>query len=122
MQNRKALDVSGGKDAEGQSVIVWNKHNGANQKWKIIYMDKAKPVPTKGFSEEFGFHISRPFYFVSRMPMKRVAECHGANNIWLRRYRKNVAAQQFFFDPVSKTLRSQQWKNYALAIQSNGGS
>jgi len=77
---------------------------------------------SKGLNTKYGFHNNRPFYFVSRMPMKRVAECHGANNIWLRRYRKNVAAQQFFFDPVSKTLRSQQWKNYALAIQSNGGS
>ena len=32
-QNGKAIDVSGGKDVEGQAVIVWNKHNGSNQKW-----------------------------------------------------------------------------------------
>ena len=54
--------------------------------------------------------------------MGRVVECHGANNIWLRRWRKNTIAQQFFFDAVSKTIRSQQWKNYGLEIQSNGGS
>jgi hypothetical protein len=57
---------------------------------------------------------------VSRMPMKRVAECHGANNIWLKRYAKGRVAQQFFFDGVSKTIRSQQWKNYAMEIQSSG--
>ena len=73
-------------------------------------------------NSEFGFQINRPFYFVSRLPMKRVAECHGANNLWLRRWRKNTIAQQFYFDEVSKTIRSQQWKNYALEIQSNGGS
>jgi hypothetical protein len=49
-------------------------------------------------------------------------ECIGANNITLRRWRKNTIAQQFYFDPVSKTIRSQQWKNRAMEIQSNGGS
>jgi hypothetical protein len=54
--------------------------------------------------------------------MKRVAEVIGANNITLKRSRKNVTAQQYFFDCTSKTIRSQQWKNYAMEIQSNGGS
>jgi hypothetical protein len=76
----------------------------------------------KGYNEEFGFHCDRPFYLRSRLPFKRVAECHGANNIWLRRWRKNTPAQQYFFDCASKTIRSQQWKNYAMEIQSNGGS
>jgi hypothetical protein len=31
MQNGKVLDVSGGKDAEGQAVIVWGKHGKVNQ-------------------------------------------------------------------------------------------
>jgi len=34
-----AMDVSGGRDKEGQNVIVWKKHNGKNQKWNIIYKD-----------------------------------------------------------------------------------
>jgi hypothetical protein len=71
---------------------------------------------------EFGFHVNRPFYFVSRMPMHRVAEAVGANNVQIRRYVKGRLGQQFFFDAVSKTIRSQQWKNYAIEIQSNGGS
>jgi hypothetical protein len=49
-------------------------------------------------------------------------ECIGANNITLRRWRKNTKAQQWYFDPVSKTIRSNNWKNYAMEIQSNGGS
>jgi hypothetical protein len=65
---------------------------------------------------------NKPFYLRSRLPMKRVAECHGANNLWLRRWRKNTTAQQFFFNCEDKTIRSNQWKNYAMEIQSNGGS
>jgi hypothetical protein len=46
-----------------------NKSNNANQRWKIIYLDKAEAIRTKGFNKEFGFHINRPFYIRSRMPM-----------------------------------------------------
>jgi hypothetical protein len=101
---------------------VWNRHNGANQRWKGVYLDKAEDTQTKGLNEDFGFHINRPFYFRSRLPMKRVVECIGANNLVLKRWRKNVTQQQFFFDGVSKTIRSQTWKNYGMEIQSNGGS
>jgi len=124
--NNKVLDVTGSKDEEGSAVIVNtqnnNKANNANQRWKIIYLDKAEKVRTKGFNKEFGFHINRPFYIRSRMPMQRVAECHGANNVWLKRWRKNVAAQQWYFDEVSKTLKNNYWKSHSLDIQSNGNS
>jgi hypothetical protein len=82
--NNKVLDVSGGKDEEGQAVIVWNRNGKGtvNQRWKIVYLDQAAKTRTKGFNKEFGFHINRPFYIRSRLPMKRVAECHGANNVW----------------------------------------
>jgi hypothetical protein len=54
--------------------------------------------------------------------MRRVAECVGANNVVLKRYTKGRAAQQFFFDQKSKTIRSNHWKNYAMEIQNNGRS
>ena len=116
MSNNKVLDVSGGKDEEGSKVIVYGNHGKVNQRWNVVYLDQAEKVQAKGLSGEFGFHINRPFYIRSRLPMKRVAECHGANNVWLRRWRKNVTAQQFYFDQASKTIRSQQWKNYAMEI------
>jgi hypothetical protein len=121
MQNGKALDVSGAKDVEGQPVIVHGKNGGSNQRWNVIYVDKAKPVPTKGYSDDFGFHINRPFYIVSRLPLKRVVQCHGATHVRLNRYIKNRKDQQYYFDSVSKTIRSNNWKNYAMEIQSNGG-
>jgi hypothetical protein len=54
--------------------------------------------------------------------MKRVAEAIGAVHFRIRRYRKGDTGQQFYFDPVSKTIRSQKWKNYAIEIQGNGGN
>jgi len=79
---------------------------GLEQKWKVVYVDKAPKTETKGLNEEFGFHINRPFYIVSELPFNRVAESIGANNITLKRWRKNVLAQQWYFDEVSKTIRS----------------
>jgi hypothetical protein len=60
---------------------MWNKHNGANQRWSIVYVDQASKVPTKGLDTKFGLHINRPFFIVSRMPMRRVASASGPNGI-----------------------------------------
>jgi hypothetical protein len=107
IENKKCLDVTGSQDTEGQAVRVYGRTNNANQRWKVLYQDQAGKIATKGLDKEFGFEINRPFYFVSNMPMKRVAECVGANNVILRRYVKNRLGQQFYFDGVSRTIRSQ---------------
>jgi hypothetical protein len=115
-RNGKALDVSGGKDEEGRPVIVWNKHNGANQKWGVVYLDEAEKIQTKGLNEDFGFHVNRPFYIKSRMLFGRVAELVGASNIVLKRYVKGRTEQQFYFDGATKTVKSQRYKNKSLDI------
>jgi len=107
IQDERCMEVSGNKDAEGQKVIVSKRQDNANQRWRVVYVDKASKEPTKGLNEEFGFYINRPFYLVSRLPMRRVAECVGHNNVQLKRYVTNRTAQQFYFDQVSKTIRSQ---------------
>jgi len=73
-------------------------------------------------NENFGFHINRPFYIRSRLPMQRVAETVGAANIALKRFAKGRIAQQFVFDGASKQIRSNHWKNYCMEFQSIGGS
>ena len=103
-------------------MIVWNRHGGKNQRWKVLYTDKAKDIQTKGLNEDFGFQVNRPFYIRSRMLFKRVLQCHGANNIALNRYAKTNKAQQWFFDGATKTIKNNQWKTHSLNIQSNGGS
>jgi hypothetical protein len=42
------LDITGGRDKEGNNVITWSRHNGANQKWKILYLDEKDKEPTSG--------------------------------------------------------------------------
>jgi hypothetical protein len=116
------LDVSGNKDVEGQAVQVHGNNSAVNQRWTIVYLDQADKEPTKGMNENFGFNIGRPFYIRSRLPMKRIAECVGANNVVLKRWRKNAMGQQWAFDGKTKTLVNQQWKSHSLDIQSNGGS
>jgi hypothetical protein len=120
--NNKVLDVTGGKDEEGRPVGVWTNNGGKHQKWSVVYLDTAEKDRSKGLNKDFGLHINRPFYIRSRMPMKRVIECHGANNVWLKRWRKNVTAQQWYFDEVSKTIKNNHWKSHSLDIQSNGNS
>jgi hypothetical protein len=65
-------------------------------------------------------YINRPFYLVSRLPMKRVLEAKGASNATIMRWVKNRAAQQWVFDGKSKQIKSNYWKNYGLEIQNNG--
>lgn len=75
VKTNKVFDVSGGKDAEAQKVLMWNRHNGANQRWRIVYVDQFKEQ-TKGLIEEFGLFANRPFYIRSRLPNRRMAECN----------------------------------------------
>jgi hypothetical protein len=72
------LDVTSSKDEEGASVGIQKRTNGANQRWQVIYTDKST-TQTKGLDKDFGFHINRPFYIVSRLPTNRVVEYQGGN-------------------------------------------
>jgi hypothetical protein len=49
--------------------------------------------------------------------MQRVAECVGANNIVLKKYALNRKAQEFKFDPVSKTIRGNYWTSYVFSME-----
>jgi hypothetical protein len=106
IQNKKVLDVHGNRDEEARKVIVWKRHNGSNQRWTVVYTDKAAKEQTTGYTKEWGFYINRFFYLRSRMPMRRVAELVGSD-IRLRRYTASRSRQQTWrFDITSKTIKS----------------
>lgn len=57
------MDVSGGVDTENRNVIMWNKHNGLNQQWDIIYVDEMKPEPKKGeMNDDWNLKVDWPFH------------------------------------------------------------
>jgi len=92
MWDNRVLDVYQGKDTEHQKVVVHKRHGRKNQKWQVRYIDSVVKVKSKGIVGDFGLHANRPFYIRSRLPMQRVMECIGANNLVLKRWRKNVSA------------------------------
>jgi hypothetical protein len=53
--------------------------------------------------------------------MHRVAEAVGASQVYLKRYTKGRAAQQWIFNNKDKMVRSNHWKKYCMEIPGNGG-
>lgn len=115
------MDVQGGKDAEGQNVIVWNRHKGANQRWRIVYVDSTTDQ-TKGLNKEFGFYLNRPFYIQSRMAMRRVVNVEGNYRLAIRDVNKGNKNQLWTFDGQSKTIKSVRYPDRSFNIHQNGGS
>lgn len=118
------LDVQGGTDREGQSVGASEyKKGNKSQQFKVVYADTVKAAPTKGLNEDFGFHVNRPFYIVSRLWMNRVIQQTGnGGHLRLRTMNRNEVNQRFVFDGSSKTIKSVRSKELSVAIQSQGRS
>jgi hypothetical protein len=85
--NKKVMDVSQGRDVEGQKVHAWNRHNGANQRWRIVY---TKDVRKDTRTSMWGFRVNTPFYVQSRLPHRRVLKCVGASNVTLNKLVRNT--------------------------------
>jgi len=93
-----------------------------NQRWNVLYTDKAPKPITKGLNKAFGFYVNRPFYIVSMLPMNRVVEVVQKRNIVIKsRVGKAKKTQQWVFDGVSKTIKSVQFKT-AFDIANEGKS
>jgi hypothetical protein len=119
--NHKAVDVYEGKDQEAQNIIMWKKHNGLNQKWKLVYLDDTDKEPVKGLNKQFGFFINRPFFLISAMPMGRCLTTNSANLlITSKKDNKTYKQQQFVFDGATKTILSNMWKTKAISINGSG--
>lgn len=95
----KVLDVHSGLDVQSRQVIVWNKHNGINQQWDIVYVDEQKPEPKKGeFSPKWGFYVERPFYIVSEMKSNRHITQLSSDRFTIIKTANGNKSQKFYFD------------------------
>jgi len=64
-------------------------------------------IMKEGLDKDFGFKVNKPFYIVSRLPMERVIEMVSNRYLYQRQFKTNKPTyQQWFFDPVSKTIKS----------------
>jgi len=102
----KVMEVSGKQDVEGQEVVTGSNSKAIHQQWNIIYTDKEVEMKTKGVSD-WGFHIGRPFYIITKMGSGRAIEVTGGRNLVLKWKAWNKVSQQFFFDNKTKTIKSQ---------------
>jgi len=91
------MDVSGAKDVENQNIHMWNKHNGNNQKWDIVYVDEMAKEPTKGeMNTDFGFKVETPFHIVSKLKSGRYIDLVGRNMVIKTSNGRNT--QEWYFD------------------------
>lgn len=120
MQNNKVFDVAGGADKEGNDVIVWGRHNGMNQRWRIIYLDEKAAEPTTGVDEDSGLYRNRPFYIISRLAKHRALTVKHASQLRITKKTKDAASQLFYFDHLTRTIKSKQYTGKSISIPSSG--
>lgn len=118
--NNKVLDVSGGHDKEGNNVITWSKHNGSNQKWKIVYLDEKDDEPTKGLDQDSGLYRNRPFYLISRLPKRRALTVASGRYLRITDKKKDNAHQIFYFDHLTRTVKSKAYTGKSISIPNRG--
>lgn len=86
---KKVLHISA--DQEGGAVWIMTKNTSMNQRWTVTYTTETKiTYIRKGHLDKgFGFLVNEPFYLRSKLPMQRVMEAVGANNVVIKKWVKN---------------------------------
>jgi len=110
------LAVTGAKDEEGVYVIAYPKKNEASFKWSIKYLDTKANYTTSGLNKGRQLHINRPFYIQSKLWLERVITVYSSKNLVIQS-RTDAPEQQWFFDQVSKTIKSVKFKDLSMDIR-----
>ena len=109
IRNTYVLDVSGGKDFDGNMVHCWKRNNSGAQRWSFVYTDsfeKSKTDESKldyrtnyKLNKEYNFYANRPFSIVTTMRSGRILTLVG-DKIVLKT-KNNQASQMWNFSPKS---------------------
>ena len=118
VKDNRVLEVQGSTDAEGHPTGLHVRHNGANQRWNVVYLDQSTREATEGLDPDFGFYRNRPFYIISRLCMRRFVEVVDGNLVISSR--KDEQSQQFQFDSETKTLVSVAFPEKSIEIMNEG--
>jgi hypothetical protein len=85
---------------------MWKNTNSVGQTWKLLYIEEMKPILKGQLDKTFGLYVKRPFYILSQLPMGRALSVVEGRNIIIRRKKDEDKDQQFYFDGVTKTIKS----------------
>jgi hypothetical protein len=104
----KAMDVSGGVDAENRNIIMYRKHGKLNQQWDIVYADEYPEEPKKGeLNKDFGLYVERPFYIVSELASNRYLDWDAlkTRNLYIKTP-NGRNTQEWWFDQKTLTIKT----------------
>jgi hypothetical protein len=114
------MDVQGAHDSENRNILMWNKHNGLNQQWDIIYVKDMPAEPKKGeMNTDFNFKVDTNFHIVSKMASGRYLDILGNNIVIKTANGRNT--QNWYFHQPSRTVRN-RGNNRSFDIQNAGRS
>jgi len=76
----------------------------------------SKGKTATGLNKNRNLQINKPFYIQSKLWLERVITVYSSKNLVIQS-RTDVPGQQWFFDQVSKTIKSVQFKDLSLDIR-----
>jgi len=122
IKDNRVLDIAGGKDIDGQNLIIYKKHNGLNQQWDIVYIDELKPELVKGdFDPDFGMFVEREFSIITNMGSGRYIDT--VNNNLVIKTRRETKTQKWYYDRISRTImNSETKKSWDIVNSGRGGA
>jgi hypothetical protein len=108
-------DVAGGRNADGAYIMMWNCHNGLNQRFEVNYSVN-KPV-----YKSTGIAPGKPFMIKSNLAGGKVL--YYANGIGRDLYQMKIRAPKYdyteiyYFDKNSGHIRNLRYKEWVIAVQ-----
>lgn len=98
-----------------------SKYNGVHQKWSLKYVDELPKAPKKGdWCGEYGLHNLRDFHLVSALRSGRYLDILGTQTVI--KTPNGRSTQTWYFDWLSRSIRSRSSTSRGLHLQSNGGA
>ena len=89
--------------------------------WDIIYTDNVPEGYEDGeFNAKWGFYVGKPFYIVSMWGEERFVDIYDGTNLAIKT-RNGRPSQLWYFDGVTKTIKTKSRAGVSMDIRSNWG-
>ena len=100
------------REARVKTVELW-------QTWDIVYTDNVPEGYNDGeFNAKWGFYVGKPFHIVSMFGEHRMADVYDNTNVAIKT-RNGRPSQLWYFDGVTKTIKSKHRAGVSLDMRSN---